>query len=116
MYKKALAQPDLIISNQLIKSTSVGYAIDSTMAGFYSADSLEVSCLVKTVPMQYKLRYKAHQYEKIPISQLTFISKKPIAVLSNGCYLGPHDLKITGFWAWWETICTMLPYDYQPPQ
>jgi hypothetical protein len=49
-----------------------------------------------------------------PVSQFGFINKKPVFVLSNGYYYDAYDLKITGYWAWSETIANKLPYDYNP--
>jgi hypothetical protein len=42
------------------------------------------------------------------------VNKVPVYVLSNGFHYGLNDLKITGYWAWSETLASLLPYDYQP--
>jgi CarboxypepD_reg-like domain len=111
-YKAALSESDSIISRQLIPADSIGFMVDSSTAGLYFPDSLEVSYKLKNVPTRYKRISKTHKNETIPISQFVFLNKKPVYVLSNGYYYGPHDLKITGFWAWWETIANMLPFNY----
>lgn len=115
-YKKAVVLPDTIISHILISADSIGFAIDSSTAGLYCKDSLEVNYLLKEVPNEYKRLTAKHKHEKFPVSQFTFINHKPIEISRNGNYFGPHDLKITGYWAWWETISTMLPFDYWPPK
>ena len=115
-FKKAVALPDTIISHVLISADSIGFAIDSSTAGLYSKDSLEVSYLLKEVPSEYKKLSVKTRHEKFPVSQFTFIGKKAIEISSNGNYYGPHDLKISGYWAWWETMSTMLPFDYWPPK
>jgi hypothetical protein len=43
-----------------------------------------------------------------------FLREQPVFVLVNVYYYKPYDLKITGYWAWSETISTRLPYDYNP--
>ena len=113
-FKKILLQPDSIISHQLITADSIGFAADSTIAGMYFQDSLEVSYLLKEVPGRYRNLSKEHKHESYPISQFVFTNKKPIFILYNGYYYNPYDLKITGFWAWSECISTRLPYDYSP--
>ena len=114
-YKRALTQPDRIVSHALVARDSVGTDIDSITTKFYTPSPLEVISLSGLFPMEYKRVFPEHRFEKSPVSQLTFINKTPIAILNNGAYSGPHDLRITGFWSWWETIATMLPYDYVPP-
>jgi hypothetical protein len=113
-YKKILLQPDSVISHHYISADSIGFAADSSTAGLYFPDSLEISYPPKGIPNEYKRISKNHKEESFPVSQFVFIAKKPVFVLSNGYYYGPYDLKITGFWAWWETISNLLPYDYVP--
>jgi hypothetical protein len=113
-FRSILLQPDSLISRQLISADSVGFAADSSTAGLYFPDSLEVSYKWKDIPNKYKALTKQHKLETYPVSQFVFVNKRPVFVLSNGYYYGPYDLKITGYWAWWETMSTMLPYDYVP--
>ncbi len=113
-YKAALLEPDSVISHRLVVADSIGFMADSSTAGLYFPDSLEVSYTHKSIPNQYKRISKSHRNESYPVSQFVFINRKPIFVLSNGYYFGPYDLKITGFRAWWETMANMLPYDFLP--
>jgi len=113
-YKQMLLQPDTVISRQIVLADSLGFAADSSTAGLYFPDSLEISYRLKDVPNEYKKLSKSHKNDSFPVSQFVFLNKKPVFVLSSGYYYGPYDLKITGFWAWWETMCTLLPYDYIP--
>jgi hypothetical protein len=116
-YKKYLKQPDLIVSNELFKTdSSFCFSADSLTLTVFSIDSFEVTYLHKEVPLEYKRTGMQHRFDKIPVSQFTFINHKPIFVMSNGFYYGPYDLKRTGFWAWWETLSTLMPYDYFPPK
>ncbi len=108
--------PDSVISYMLIRADSIGFAIDSLTAGLYTKDTLEVNYLLKAVPNEYKKLTGLHKEEKFLISQFTFFNKRPIEIFRNGNYYGPNDLLITGYWAWWETISTMLPFDYLPPK
>lgn len=113
-FKKALQQPDSIISHQLVPADSIGFAADSVTAGMYFQDSLEISYKLKEVPGYYKQLSRKHRREPYPISQFVFPNRNPIYVLGNGFYYGPRDLKVTGYWAWSETMSTLLPFDYQP--
>jgi hypothetical protein len=113
-FKKVLKQSDSIVSHELILPDSVGFAVDSTIAGFYFPDSLEVSYKLKGIPPRYKALSKEHKHETYPISQFVFVNKTPVYIIRNGFYYKPYDIKITGFWAWWENMSTWLPYDYVP--
>jgi len=98
-----------------LSSDSMGFAVDSNTAGFYYQDSLEIIYTHKVIPNAYKRLSKQPKNEIFPVSQLLFINKRPVFIINSGYYYGPEDLKITGFWAWWETTANMLPYDYWPP-
>ncbi len=113
-FKKKLLESDSVISHQIVSADSIGFAEDSSTAGLYFKDSLEVSYKLKGIPKKYKALSKEHKKETYPVSQFMFVNQKPVYISANGYYFGPHDLKITGFWAWWETMSTMLPYDYSP--
>jgi hypothetical protein len=113
-FRKMLLQPDSVISHQLISADSLGFAADSTIAGLYFKDSLEVSYKLKEIPNRYRTLSKEHKHEAYPVSQFVFVYKRPVYVLSNGYYYKPYDLKITGYWAWSETMATRLPYNYSP--
>lgn len=104
------------ISHPIISSDSIGFAVDSNTAGFYFQDSLEITYTHKVIPNAYKRLSKLHKNETFPVSQLLFINKRPVFIISSGYYYRPEDLKITGFWAWWETTANLLPYDYWPAQ
>jgi hypothetical protein len=106
----------MMVNSPLISADSIGFAIDSNTAGFYFADSLEIRYTHKVIPNSYKRLSTVHKNETFPISQLVFINKRPVYIINSGYYYGPEDLKITGFWAWWETTANMLPYDYWPVQ
>jgi len=113
-YKTVLHQPDTIISYAPISADSVAFAADTTLAGFYFPDSLQVSYTLKEAPAAYKRLSRAVRRDPYPISQLVFVNKKPVYILSNGFYYNGGDLKMTGFWGWSETLGTLLPYDYEP--
>ena len=113
-FKKKLLEPDSVISHQLITSDSIGFAADSTVAGMYFKDSLEVSYKFKTIPERYRHLNKDHKNETFPVSEFVFINRRPIYILNSGYHYKPYDLKITGYWAWSENISTLLPFDYRP--
>lgn len=113
-YKKVLREPDSIISHRLVLADSIGFAADSNIAGLYFDDSLEVAYKEKQVPVGYKMQSGEHKKETYLVSQFVFMNKRPVFVLSNGYYYDVYDLKITGYWAWWETMANKLPFDYSP--
>jgi len=113
-FRKMLLQPDSVISHQPVSGDSIGFAADSLIAGLYFPDSLEVSYKLKGIPNGYRALSKEHKQETHPVSQFVFVHKRPVYVLSNGYHYNPYDLKVTGYWAWWENISTLLPFDYLP--
>jgi len=113
-FKKMLKQPDSLVSHQVILSDIAGFAVDSTIAGFYYPDSMEVSYKWKLVPPRYKALSKKYKHETIPVSEFVFVNKTPVYIVRNGFYYKPYDLKITGYWAWVENVSTWLPFDYYP--
>jgi len=113
-FKKKLLEPDSVISHQVISSDSIGFAADSTIAGMYFKDSLEVSYKFKTIPDRYRHLNKDNKHEEFPVSQFVFVNKRPIYILNSGYHYKPYDLKITGYWAWSEKISSLLPFDYRP--
>lgn len=83
------------ISHPLISSDSIGFAVDSNTAGFYFQDSLEIIYTHKVIPKEYKRLSRAHKNETFPVSQLLFVNKRPVFIISSGYYYGPEDLKVT---------------------
>jgi hypothetical protein len=75
---------------------------------------LEVDFLLKATPGSFKKAFPAARQQQHPVSQLVFLNKRPVYVLSNGAHYDPEDVKITGYWAWSETMGTLLPFDYTP--
>jgi hypothetical protein len=73
-----------------------------------------VSYKFKTIPNKYCALSKDHKHETYPVSQFVFVNQRPVYILKNGFLYKTDDLKVTGFWAWWETMATLLPYDYIP--
>lgn len=115
-YKKVLKQADSVISHQIVIADSIGSAADSSTAAFYFPDSLEVSYKLGRIPSAYKILSRSHKKETYPVSQFVFVNRKSVYVLNNGYYYGPHDLKITGYWAWSENLSSLLPFNYSPSQ
>ena len=113
-YKYMLRQPDSVISRQLISADSIGFALDSNIAGLYFVDSLEVTYTLKKNSGKYRMLSQEARKENFPVSQFVFTNKRPVYVFSNGYFYDVYDLKITGYWAWWETMANKLPYDYDP--
>ncbi len=113
-FKKAMRQPDSVISHQMISAEDIRFTVDHSTIGLYSQDSMEVSYKLKAISNGYKWTTREHRRQTFPVSQFVFINKIPVYVLDNGNYYGPHDLKITGYWAWSENVATLLPFDYSP--
>jgi hypothetical protein len=113
-YKSVLRQPDSVISHQLVSAESIGFVAGSNVAGIYFNDSLEVAYRRKRTPIGYNMLAFENKKQKFPVSQFVFMNRTPVYIQPNGYYYDVYDLKITGYWAWWETMANKLPYDYYP--
>ncbi len=110
-YKKVLKEPDSLIDHQPLTADSVGFVADSTTACLYFPDSLEVVYLLKANPIAYK-RVSKGWYQQHPVSRITLVNNRPIYLLGNGFHYQAEDIKVTGYWAWSNTMGTLLPFDY----
>lgn len=117
-YRKVMRQPEKmsVLVDKLLPGDSIAFAIDSFTAGLFFEDHLQVIYLYKQTPTKY---YEANSFSvhaKSPTtSEVHLPNKKTIAVLVNGSFYEGLDLISSGYWAWWEKLATMLPYDYEPP-
>jgi hypothetical protein len=116
-YRKVMQQPEQmnVLVNQLLPGDSIAYGVDSTTAGLYFTDYLQVTFPSKKIPAEYAA------FARIPpdmplVSELTLPGEKTINVLSNGIFFEGLDLLSLGYWAWSEKICNMLPFEYKPPK
>ncbi len=113
-FKKLLLEPDSVVSNQLILADSIGFAVDSATAAMFSADSLQIAYKLNRAPAKYKAISRNYKTDSFQVSQFVFGHNKAISIVGSGNYYSSDDLKITGYWAWWENMTTKLPYDYVP--
>ena len=113
-YKNVLHESDSVISHQFVSADEIGFAADSIVAGLYFNDSLEVTYTLKKNSGKYRMLSPETRKENFPVSQFVFTNKRPVYVFSNGYFYDVYDLKITGYWAWWETMANKLPFDYFP--
>jgi hypothetical protein len=47
------------------------------------------------------------------MSQVTLINEKPLEIQANGSYYPPSTIMSLGYWAWFEKMATMLPFNYE---
>jgi hypothetical protein len=115
-YNNVMSQEDFqrVIGEDILPGDSIAYAADSTVAGLYFDDYLLVIYKNKSVPSEFKQVFP--KSSNAVMSEITLINGLPIKVYANGSYYNPEDLLSTGYWAWWEKIGTMLPFDYNPPK
>jgi len=116
-YNKILRQPDAanILHTQVLPGDSIAYAEDSVTAGIAFDDYLHITYKNKKVPDDYQ------PPEETPgspggymTSTLYLVNRRPVYTSHNGAYYSPQDLLTSGYWAWSEKICNMLPFDYWP--
>ena len=118
-----LLEPDslYIASNTLLNSKSIAFSVDSTTCGLYFDDYIEVNYTKRVEPIVYWQTIGTNfnssinhpDEEKTLLSKIHITGDKPILIFSNGIYLDQRDFVYSGFWANYEVISRMLPYDYK---
>lgn len=113
-YSRVLQQEDVqdVVGRNILPGDSIAYAITETAAGLEFPDYLLVIYKKKMAPLAYTSRFP--KSSTAMMSQLTLVNGNPVEIHANGSYYNPEDLLSLGFWAWFEKIATMLPFNYTP--
>ncbi len=113
-YEKILEQEDFfeLIGKDLLTGDSIAYALEPTIAGMDFPDFLLVIFKNKLADPEYIRLFP--ESSTAMMSQIFLINGNPLEVYGNGSYYHPEDLLNQGYWAWFEKLATMLPYDYKP--
>ncbi len=113
-YKKRLAEPAefSVLGKTKLPGDSVAYAIDSVTAALDFPNYLLVSFRGKTAPAAFRAAFP--DAGTALASQVTLLQRTPVAIQANGSFYDPANLLTLGYWAWWEKLATMLPFDYKP--
>ena len=116
-YESVVKQPDktMVLVNQLLTGDSLAYAIDSFTIGLSFENRIQVVYKPKRNPIEYQRFLPRNSYAMPISSEIYLVHGKPVVVLGNGSYFDGSELMVMGYWAWWEKMCTKLPYEYRPP-
>lgn len=87
----------------------------SGVGNLYFADTLQVLYTGAKVPVEY-LKDAEKNYGGTMASAIFLLQARPVSIFANGSYTEASGLGLSGFWAWWEKMANMLPYDYQPDE
>jgi hypothetical protein len=117
-YNRILQQPDVldIINPTVLTGDSIAFAIDSTTAGLYFDNFLHITYLGKKEPFEYARSQGRSQQIDRTMSLMELLNKRGLEIFSNGSFYNPTDLLLHNYWAFWEKMSTMLPYNYKPPR
>jgi len=97
------------------KSQTVFTLSDGLMKMYFDG-ALQINIKNQNPPSEY-LKYSGYNVSKNPLLSAFELKKNvPVRIYKNGNYTESTNLKIKGFWAWWEKLATMLPLDYEPIQ
>ena len=117
-YEKVLKQDDVFTrySAYTITGDSIAYAADSVTAALSFPNLLHVTYR-NGVEEEGYLQNVLHttRKAKAPSSTLAINGDNIILVLQNGYYYKGLNLINGGYWAWYDKISNMLPYDYELP-
>ncbi len=118
-YRKVTQHPDElnVLIDKLLPGDSIAYAIDSVTVGLDFSNHLLVVYPPKKNPIEFARAYLTNGFENVPVkSELFLTTGHRVSVLANGTYYDGIDLLTAGYWAWWEKLGNMLPYEYWPPK
>jgi hypothetical protein len=112
-YNKVLGQADYFDVSPKVKLTgdSIAYALTSTTAGLHFKDYLIVVYTKGVAPPEFRLAYPKNGMAMM--SQVTLVDQQAIEIEANGSYTPPANIMSLGYWAWFEKMATMLPFDYE---
>ncbi len=112
-YDRILAQSDYfdVVGRSKLTGDSIAYAVNATTAGLDFRDYLLIIYAKGTAMSEY--RQQNPKSSATPMSQVTLINQKLIEIGANGSYYEPADFMSLGYWAWFEKMATMLPFDYE---
>ena len=115
-YNRILEEPDekSILINQLLTGDSIAFAHDSTIAGLYFDNYIQVVYKGKSEPFEFAQQKMQRSVNNSITSTIYLINHKPVLITANGMYFEGTDLLFSGFWAWSEKMATMLPFDFKP--
>ena len=112
-YQKVLKQSDssdYVYPNK-IKADSIAYIVDSTTAGIFFNNHLQVKhTTLKSV--EYFEGFQSGTKNIYPTSIISLVRKNDLVVFSNGSYYDPSGLMTEGYWGMYEKLSTLLPSDY----
>jgi hypothetical protein len=117
-YRKVIQNPEsfTVPGTELLPADSIAFRIDSTTAGLYFENHLQVAFPGKRMPAEYQqimLRDRSLQ-PLIVTSEITITNGKAVAVFANGSYFEGTYLVTQGYWALNEKIGNMVPFGYWP--
>jgi hypothetical protein len=115
-YESVAKQPDksMVLISTLLNADSIAYGIDSFTVGLLFDARVQVAYKPQRHPIEYQ-RYFPKNVFSAPINSVIYLMHgKPVIVLANGSYFDGSELMIQGYWAWWEKMCTKLPFEYWP--
>jgi len=115
-YSRVLRMPDSVdqLRDPPLPGDSIAYALNKTTAALAFDDYLDIIYTKKKESMAYLDWIGEHRRAAYITSDIFLLNKRELAVVANGNFYSPADLLNLGYWAWWEKIATMLPFDYSP--
>jgi hypothetical protein len=88
--------------------------LEADSRSLYFTDTLQVVYTKAKTPYEYQ-QYEATNKGTV-LSAISLVQNRPVTLFANGSYFAGSNLSLSGFWAWWEKIAIMLPYDYEPEE
>jgi hypothetical protein len=85
-------------------------SLEADSKALYFTDTLQVLYTKERTPYEYQ-QYETSNKGTV-LSGMSLVQKRPVTLFANGSYYAGSNLSLSGFWAWWEKIAIMLPYDY----
>jgi hypothetical protein len=103
-----------VLVDILLEKKNIAFVIDSLTMGL-KFGSIEVVYVPKKNLQEYKNAIPKNLWYLPVASNLNRIADKPVSVFANGSFFDGLNLVTDNYWSWWEKMCNLLPYEYQPP-
>lgn len=116
-FESVLSQPNkrVVAVKTLLTGDSLAYGIDSFSIAIQFPGRIQIVNRSMKNPVELRRYNPFGSASEAVTTEMYLTTGKPVVVLANGSFYDGSDLMINGFWAWWEKMCTKLPYEYWPP-
>jgi len=115
-FNSILKQSDHIdlLYKTLLEPKNIVSKSDSATAVLHFLQYLHITYTKKRPPIEYLQENRDAVYSSFSVSEITITDGHSIYIEDSGNFHDPIDFTISGYWAWWENLGSLIPLDYYP--